>query len=108
MLAGQRQFTGPTLESGVHQHLKADPPPVTALRPTVPAEMTGAMARALAKTPADRFTTAAAFAEALTAPRTAPPGPARARGRRLGAKGALALALRTLGGLWALWVRLRG
>src|SRR2546428_2679110 len=108
MLAGQTPFTGPTLESVVHQHLTADPPPVTALRPTVPAEVRGAVARALAKTPADRFTTAAAFAEALTAPRTAPPGPGRGRGRRLGAKGALALALLTLGGFWALWVRLRG
>ena len=80
MLAGQPPFTGPTLESVVHQHLTADPPPVSSLRPTVPAEVRGAVARALAKTPADRFTTAAAFAEALTAPRTASPG--RGRGRR--------------------------
>src|SRR3989442_1719113 len=83
MLAGQTPFTGPTLESVVHQHLTADPPPVTALRPTVPAEVRGAVARALAKTPADPFTTAAAFAEALTAPRTAPPGPRRGLGRPL-------------------------
>jgi len=108
MLAGQPPFTGPTVESVVHQHLTAAPPPVTALRPTVPTEVTGAMSRALAKTPADRFTTAAAFAEALTAPRTAPPGPGLARERRLGAKGVLVLALLTLGGFWALWVRLRG
>src|SRR5437879_8645315 len=108
MLAGQPPFTGPTLESVVHQHLTADPPPVSSLRPTVPAEVRGAVARALAKTPADRFTTAVAFAEALTAPRTASPGLGRARERRLGAKGALALAILTLGGVWALWVRLRG
>jgi len=109
MLAGQPPFTGPTLESVVHQHLTADPPPVSSLRPTVPAEVRGAVARALAKTPADRFTTAAAFAEALTARGAVPSGPGRARGRRLGAKGAIAaLAFLTLGGVWALWVRLRG
>src|SRR2546426_2416332 len=42
MLAGQPPFTGPTVESVVHQHLTAAPPPVTALRPTVPTEVTGA------------------------------------------------------------------
>ena len=70
MLAGQPPFTGPSVESVVHQHLTAAPPPVTQLRRAVPAEIAGAIQRALAKTPADRFNLVAQFAEVLgTAPR---------------------------------------
>ncbi len=64
MLAGEPPFTGPTVESVVHQHLAADPPPVTALRPAVPPQVSAALVRVLAKTPADRFSPAAQFAEA--------------------------------------------
>ena len=63
-LAGQTPFTGP-LESVVHQHLGAEPPNITTLRPAVPAEVAAALLRALAKTPADRFSPAAQFGEAL-------------------------------------------
>ncbi|MBT8397545.1 MAG: protein kinase [Gemmatimonadetes bacterium] len=63
-LAGKAPFTG-SLESVVHQHLAADPPNITTLRPAVPAEVASALMRALAKTPADRFSPAANFAEAL-------------------------------------------
>ena len=79
MLAGQAPFTGPTVESIVHQHLMANPPPITQLRPAVPAEVAAALQRALAKTPADRFNPVAQFASALqpraaaaTAPVVAP------------------------------------
>ena len=65
MLAGQPPFTGPTGESLVHQHLSVAPRSVTDLRPMVPAGVVRALGRALAKTPADRFGTLAAFAEAL-------------------------------------------
>ncbi len=65
MLAGQPPFTGPTGESLVHQHLSVVPRSVTDLRPSLPAGVAQALARALAKTPADRFATLAAFAEAL-------------------------------------------
>ena len=65
MLAGQPPFTGATIESVVHQHLTAEPPSVTTLRPAVPPPVTAALARVLAKTPADRFSPAAQFAEAL-------------------------------------------
>ena len=65
MLAGQAPFTGPTVESIVHQHLMATPPPITQLRPAVPAEVAAALQRALAKTPADRFNPVAQFASAL-------------------------------------------
>jgi tetratricopeptide (TPR) repeat protein len=65
MLAGQPPFTGATIESVVHQHLAAEPPAVTALRPAVPPQVTAALQRVLSKTPADRFSPAAQFAEAL-------------------------------------------
>ena len=76
MLAGQPPFTGPTVESVLHQHLTADPAPVTQLRRTVPESVVQALRRALAKTPADRYATAAQFGAALDAalrvPRIAP------------------------------------
>ena len=67
MLAGQPPFTGPTAESVLHQHLVADPPHITAIRGAVPSSVEAMVRRALAKAPADRFTTAAQFADALAA-----------------------------------------
>ena len=65
MLGGQAPFTGPTAQSITRQHIMTDAPPVTNLRPTVPAEVAGALARSLAKNPADRFNPVAQFADAL-------------------------------------------
>ena len=65
MLAGQPPFTGPTVESVIHQHLAVEPPHITSIRPAVPAFVAAALQRALAKTPADRFNPVALFAEAL-------------------------------------------
>jgi len=67
MLAGQPPFTGPTVESVVHQHMGVDPPPITNLRPAVPAAWASVLERALAKNPADRFNPVAQFADALSA-----------------------------------------
>jgi serine/threonine-protein kinase len=78
MLAGQPPFTGPTVESLVRQHLSAEPPTVTALRPSVPEGVVAALTRSLAKVPADRFSSAGAFGEAI-APSgvSTPPGAVR-------------------------------
>jgi serine/threonine-protein kinase len=65
MLAGQPPFTGATVESVVRQHMVADPPNITRIRPSVPAEVMAALTRALAKAPADRFNPVALFGEAL-------------------------------------------
>jgi len=73
MLAGRAPFVGPTPESIVYQHLSTEPPSVTTVRPGTPIEVARALARALAKTPADRYPTAAAFAAALTQPTAAAP-----------------------------------
>jgi TolB-like protein len=84
MLAGEPPFTGATADSVVRQHLAAEPPTVTSIRPAVPAAVAAALQRALAKTPADRFNPVALFAEALGARASAgvptpPASPAAAR-----------------------------
>jgi serine/threonine-protein kinase len=67
MLAGQPPFSGPTQESLMRQHLVTPPPEVTQLRPLVPLHVARALARAMAKAPADRFQTPAQFTAALRA-----------------------------------------
>src|SRR5256885_11163260 len=92
MLAGAPPFTGPTVESVVRQHLTAEAPPITTARPGTPPGVARALERALAKTPADRHPTAAAFAEALAAPAGATarvPGLGRVLALYLSASGAV-------------------
>lgn len=98
MLAGEPPFTGPSAESIVRQHLAAAPPRVSAMRAAVPPAIEGAIVRALAKTPADRFATAAQFAEALRAA-DAPRPAASWRSRRWVGVAALAAVLAVAGGL---------
>jgi serine/threonine-protein kinase len=84
MLAGQPPFTGPTVESIVHQHMIVDPRPITQIRPAVPAAIAGVLQRALAKNPADRFSPVAQFADALrtgTASASSAPASAPRRNR---------------------------
>jgi len=68
MLAGQPPFTGPTVESVMLRHLAAEAPRITDLQPDVPKPIAAALARALVKAPADRFSSMAAFVDALSAP----------------------------------------
>src|SRR6185503_12866920 len=49
----------------IRQHLVAEPRPIAALRPAVPAPVWAALERALAKNPADRFGLVSQFADAL-------------------------------------------
>ena len=65
MLAGEPPFAGPTIESLLRMHLTAEPRLLSKLRPTVPLGVVRAVTRALAKDPAQRFQTAAQFAEAI-------------------------------------------
>jgi tetratricopeptide (TPR) repeat protein/tRNA A-37 threonylcarbamoyl transferase component Bud32/TolB-like protein len=67
MLAGQAPFTGPTVESIVHQHLTVEPHSVAGVRPTVSNEVEAAVSKALAKAPADRFQTAEELVAAMSA-----------------------------------------
>ena len=101
MLGGQPPFTGPTAEVIARQHLVTEAAPITNLRPTVPAEVAGALARTLAKNPADRFNPAAQFVQALVPSRVATAGPpVRSRTRVAVVAGAAlgAVALAWFGG----------
>jgi len=77
MVAGRPPFTGPTGQAVVAQHLTTAAPVVTRSDGPVPLTVARAITRALAKTPADRFDRAAAFADALVIE----PAPRRRAGR---------------------------
>jgi tetratricopeptide (TPR) repeat protein len=79
MLAGRPPFTGRTAMALMSRRLAEPAPDVRPLRPEVPTWLETALGRALARDPADRFPTAAAFAEALAAP-LGQAEPAAARG----------------------------
>jgi TolB-like protein len=72
MLAGEPPFTGPTAQSVVAKSLSEPAPPVRKARPSVSPEIERVIARGLAKLPADRYTSAAAFGEALAGAAAAP------------------------------------
>ena len=65
MLAGHPPFTGGTAHEILARHSMDAVPSLAAARPTVPEGLERAIATALAKVPADRFSTAAQFADAL-------------------------------------------
>jgi len=65
MLAGEPPFTGPSAQAVVAKRLSTPAPRVSVLRKTVPAHVERALDAVLALAPADRFATAAQFAEAL-------------------------------------------
>lgn len=65
MVAGDPPFTGPTLDSILRQHLTETPRPLRVHRPGTPPEVEAVVARAMQKTPADRFQTARELADTL-------------------------------------------
>src|SRR2546425_10844346 len=65
MLAGAPPFSGASARAIVAQHLSELPAPLRARRPDAPAAVEQALARALAKAPADRFASVADFTVAL-------------------------------------------
>ena len=69
MLAGEPPFDAPTAAATMARRLAESPPSLRAARETVPEPVEHAIRRALARTPADRFATTGAFAEALAGPR---------------------------------------
>jgi len=66
MLTGEPPHTGPTAQAIIAKLLTEDARPVVSLRRSVPPTLAAAVQRALEKLPADRFSTARAFAEALS------------------------------------------
>jgi DNA-binding SARP family transcriptional activator/tetratricopeptide (TPR) repeat protein len=75
LLAGSPPYTGVTPQQILALHATAPVPSVRLRRPTVSEALEDAIAKSLAKTPVDRFNTAAEFAEALAEdrPSKAPP-----------------------------------
>ncbi len=65
MLAGEPPFTGNTAQSVIAKRLSESPPSVSTLRDTVPDALSATVTKALARSPADRYESAAAFAAAL-------------------------------------------
>ncbi len=68
MLAGDPPYTGSTAQAIVAKVITEKAPPVTVARDTVPPHVAMAIDKSLSKLPADRFSTAVAFAEALVNP----------------------------------------
>ncbi len=101
MLAGEPPFTGPTTEAVLRKQMTAALPDIQADRPGLAPHVVGALSRALAKAPADRFTTVAQFAEALTprggmtppAARPVRTGAIRSRTLRIGVAAAVVIVV---------------
>ncbi len=74
MLLGEPPFTGPTPQAIIARVVTEDPRSLMAQRKTIPPGVEAAVHTALQKLPADRFATAAEFAEALQHPERAPAG----------------------------------
>jgi TolB-like protein/Flp pilus assembly protein TadD len=68
MLVGSAPFTGPTAQAIITKRFTEPVPSARASRATVPEPLEQAITRALAKVAADRYSTAAHFAHALTLP----------------------------------------
>jgi serine/threonine-protein kinase len=75
MLAGEPPYPAPTPQATVARHVKDPIPSLRRLRPDVPPALDTAVRRALAKTPGERFSTAAKLASALAS--AADPGGSR-------------------------------
>jgi serine/threonine-protein kinase len=67
MLGGEPPFTGRNVQIVMEKHAKAPVPKLHIIRPSLPEAVDDAIARALAKAPADRFATASEFVKAVIA-----------------------------------------
>ena len=114
MLAGTTPFAAPTPQAAIARRFQENARPLREVRDTVPERVEAAVSRALARTPADRYSSAAQFAQALAAlpmaatvpsPLPAPtvPSPAGPRSSQRPRIAALALALGFLLGLGVLF-----
>ena len=102
MLAGEPPHTGPTVQAVVAKLLTERPIRIRTVRDTVPEGIDTAVAKALAKVPADRFDDAAEFAAALEG-RAVGQG-RRPRRRAMVAAGlAAAIADGALAAVWHPW-----
>ncbi|HEV7389264.1 MAG TPA: protein kinase [Gemmatimonadaceae bacterium] len=82
MLAGQPPFTGRTTQALIARHTMDQVPSLAVVRSSIPEEVEDAILVALEKVPADRFATAADFANALQACRQSGVHTVRRTGQR--------------------------
>jgi eukaryotic-like serine/threonine-protein kinase len=82
MLTGDPPFTGSTAQAVVARVLTETPRPILPQRHTIPPQVEAAVLTALEKLPADRFGTAAEFADALAGRGTIPTVPTAATAAR--------------------------
>jgi eukaryotic-like serine/threonine-protein kinase len=111
MLGGQPPFTGPSPQAVLARHSVDPVPHLRTLRQTVSADLQRAVERALAKVPADRFRTAAQFAETFeraAASDAQPPASTRFRNRPRALAASALLALLLSGGGWWIFARFPG
>jgi serine/threonine protein kinase/tetratricopeptide (TPR) repeat protein len=99
MLAGSPPFTGPTAQSILARHAVDLVPPLHTVRATIPVAVERAIEQALAKVPADRFTTADEFAVALAEKQRWSWLPRRAKSRRRIAMASGIAAIATIAGV---------
>ena len=104
MLAGDPPHTGATAQQIIMKIIAEPARPVTELRRSVPSHVADAIAKALEKLPADRFATAAEFAQALTRATGETPQVSHAGLRAGGGTVALPAARRRRWTTWALGV----
>jgi TolB-like protein len=105
MLAGEPPHTGPTAQAVIAKLLTQRPTRIRTVRDSVPEGIDTAVAKALAKVPADRFAGAAEFAAALAAPGSG--SAAGWRRRRVAVVTSIAggVALATIAAVWHPWRR---
>jgi eukaryotic-like serine/threonine-protein kinase len=114
MLAGEPPFTGPNAQTVRSKMLSGPPPSVRRARPAIMAGVDAALAKALARAPADRFNSVADFARTVTSAQTAeqgaaalaPSAPPRASRMAVGLMGAIA-AMVLVAGVYLLYFRTR-
>src|SRR5713101_8009531 len=105
MLTGEPPHTGPTVQAVIAKLLTERPTRIRTVRDTVPEGIDTAVAKALAKVPADRFGGAAEFATALAVPGAGPGAGWPRRRMVVAASLAGAVALAALAVLWHPWRR---
>jgi eukaryotic-like serine/threonine-protein kinase len=92
MLAGEQPYTGPTIQAILMKRLSEPVPRVRSGRPSVPEAVDAVIGKALAVVPADRYGTAAQFAQALEQAATTTSGSTHAAAPPATTQGAIAQA----------------
>ena len=82
LLTGKRPFESPRIQDLLRMHLQSELPPMSYARPGLPESVDAALRRALAKEPAQRFSSVTAFVDALAGLRPAATGAQTQRGPR--------------------------